>query len=65
MILSEREINIHTARVLLGEARNRRSAPRSWCVMMEWAGHARRRAAAAIEREPDLFSLAGELGRGG
>jgi hypothetical protein len=56
-VLSERDINIHTARVLLGEARNRRGAPRSHCVILEWAGNARRRAMAATEQpEPDLFS---------
>lgn len=39
--------HIHTARVYLREARTRRGQPFAW-TLLEWAGNARRRAAACI-----------------
>ena len=41
--------HIHTARVYLREAISRRGTPFSW-VLLEWAGNARRRAAACLAR---------------
>lgn len=49
---TEREINLHTAKVLLGEAMKRRAAGRSHAVLLQWAGDARRRAAAALPTRP-------------
>lgn len=58
--MTDREINLHTARVLLAEAQNRRAAGRSHAIFLEWAGNARRRAMACVDEpvQPDLF---GEL----
>lgn len=43
--VSERDIELHVARVLLAEAMRRRHQPFSF-VLLEWAGNARRRALA-------------------
>jgi hypothetical protein len=49
--MTEREANIHTARVYLAEARRRRNQTFGF-VLLEWAANARRRAAAAtVQRE--------------
>jgi hypothetical protein len=45
----QRAENIRLARVYLREARARRHAPRSFFLFLEWAGNARRRAAAAMK----------------
>ena len=50
-----KERHIHTARVYLREAISRRGSAFSW-VLLEWAGNARRRAAACIS--PALASPA-------
>ncbi len=52
---TDREINLHTARVLLGEAKARRAAGRSHAVLLQWAANARKRAAADIPPQADLF----------
>lgn len=53
----DRDIEIHTARVLLREAMARRSSPSFHATLLLWAGNARRRAMACIEpvEQPDLF----------
>jgi hypothetical protein len=56
--LSERDVNLHTARVYLAEARARRASPRSHAIFLTWAGNARRRAMTAkppTPSQPDLF----------
>lgn len=53
--MTERERNIHTARVLLTEAQKRRGQAFGW-VLLGWAANARRRAA-EMRREPEQGGL--------
>lgn len=54
--MTDRELNLHTARVLLSECRKRRAAGRSHAVLLQWAINARRRAMVRTEPlQPDLF----------
>lgn len=60
MKLSLREIELHTARVCLAEARARRRAGnrRMAATLLQWAANARRRASAIAASQPvqsDLF----------
>ena len=57
-----KERHIHTARVYLREAISRRGTAFSW-VLLEWAGNARRRAAACIApaAEPAQPAMTGPL----
>lgn len=50
--MTERESNLHTARVYLAQARHfaRRDRPFAF-VLMEWAANARRRAASGAQGE--------------
>lgn len=62
-----KERHIHTARVYLREAISRRGTAFSW-VLLEWAGNARRRAAACVSAatQPDpLQPVQGDLFGGG
>lgn len=54
---TDREVDIHTARVLLNEARSRRRSPSFHATLMEWAANARRRAAVTPRelKQADLF----------
>jgi hypothetical protein len=54
---TDREADIHTARVLLNEARARRRSPSFHATLLEWAANARRRAAAVPRelKQADLF----------
>lgn len=54
---TDREVNIHTARVLLNEARARRRSHSFHATLLEWAANARRRAAAVPRelKQADLF----------
>lgn len=58
--LTQREIEIHTAKVCLNEARARRlTHPRFSATLLQWAANARRRAAAAGNPSPaqgELFA---------
>jgi len=53
----DRDIEIHTARVLLREAMARRSSPSFHATLLLWAGNARRRAMHCVteSKQPDLF----------
>ncbi len=54
---TERDLNVHTARVYLREAQARRQY-RGWhATLLGWAANARRRADAATPR--DLFGMVG------
>lgn len=54
--ISEREINLHCAKVYLREARVRRHRdPAFSATLLMWAANARRRAAASTPVQPDLF----------
>lgn len=55
--LTDREIDIYTARVLLNEARARRHLSSFHATLLEWAANARRRAAAVPRelKQADLF----------
>jgi hypothetical protein len=54
--MTDREIDLHTARVLLSECRKRRASGRSHAVLLQWAINARRRAMVKPEpAQPDLF----------
>jgi hypothetical protein len=54
--LSEREINLHCARVYLREAQARRTSnPGFASTLLEWAGNARRRAMSERAAQGDLF----------
>lgn len=54
---TDREVDIHTARVLLNEARARRRSPSFHARLLAWAANARRRAAAVPRelKQADLF----------
>jgi hypothetical protein len=55
--MTAREIEIHTARVLVAEARKRRGT-RFAATLLQWAANARKRAAAlpgTAPIQPDLF----------
>lgn len=61
-----KERHIHTARVYLREAISRRGTAFSW-TLLQWAGNARRRAAACVAPaaepvQPDLFGAAEVFG---
>jgi len=43
---SDKAVEIHSAKVMLTEARNRRSSTAMHTTLLSWAGNARRRAAA-------------------
>jgi hypothetical protein len=55
--MTERESNIHVAKVHLAEARRRRNHPDQWFywTLLKWVRNARLRASAATER--DLFGV--------
>jgi hypothetical protein len=54
--MTDREINLHCARVYLREARVRRSShPQFSATLIQWAGNARRRAMAERPAQGDLF----------
>lgn len=54
---NDREMEFHTARVLLNEARARRRSPGFHATLLEWAANARKRAAAVPRelKQADLF----------
>lgn len=56
--MTQRDIELHTAKVLLTEAMNRRGAGSSHAVLLRWAGNARKRAMAIEIDGPAQGTLA-------